>query len=168
MSIGSNLGDRLANCTNAIELMKQDDRVSLQGVASFYLTAPVGDIVQDDFINTALAFLWEGTPEELLSFLLETEITIGRVRDIPKGPRTIDLDILLFGDMIVDSPKLVIPHPALLERRFALVPCVEIDPSLTDPVSRRMLVTFPAYRDESQQVTLFHTIPVEHGENRLP
>jgi 2-amino-4-hydroxy-6-hydroxymethyldihydropteridine diphosphokinase len=130
VGLGANLGDREATMRRAIELLGD----SVVAVSSFRETDPVGYEDQPRFLNAAVALETELSPRELLDRLLTVERELGRTRDGPRyGPRTIDLDLLLYGDAVVDEPGLRVPHPRLAERRFALEPLAELDPGLTIP-----------------------------------
>ena len=130
VGLGSNLGDREATMRRAIELLGDE----VVAVSSFRETDPVGYEDQPRFLNGAVALETELSPRELLDRLLAVERDLGRTRDGPRyGPRTIDLDLLLYGDVVVDERGLRVPHPRLAERRFALEPLAELDPSLTIP-----------------------------------
>ena len=153
IGIGSNIGDGIKNCMMAIKSISSDKRADLKSISSFYTTSPVSEIKQDDFINCAILVSWEGAPNELLKFLMDIENSMGRTREIKDGPRIIDLDILLFGDMVLDGPSLTIPHKELHKRRFALMPCIEIDPDYILPTHKRPLVDFLPEISEDQVVT---------------
>ena len=130
IGLGSNLGDREAALRGALELLRDD----VVAVSSFRETDPVGYLDQPRFLNAAAALETELEPRVLLERLLEVERELGRTRDGPRfGPRTIDLDLLLYGDRVVDEPGLVVPHPRLAERRFVLEPLAELDPDLVVP-----------------------------------
>jgi 2-amino-4-hydroxy-6-hydroxymethyldihydropteridine diphosphokinase len=126
LSLGSNLGDREANLRAAIARLGELGEV--KKVSSFYETEPVELTEQPWFLNCAVELETERTPGELLEGMLAIEQAMGRERIQPKGPRLIDLDILLFDDVTMKSPGLVIPHPAMSERRFVLEPLAEIAP----------------------------------------
>ncbi len=130
LGLGSNLGDREAALRSALELLGED----VVAVSSFRETDPVGYLDQPRFLNAAAALETELEPRALLERLLEVERELGRTRDGPRfGPRTIDLDLLLYGDRVIDEPGLVVPHPRLAERRFVLEPLAELDPDLVVP-----------------------------------
>ncbi len=130
IGLGSNLGDREAALWGALMLLGED----VVAVSSFRETDPVGYLDQPRFLNAAAALETELDPRALLERLLEVERELGRTRDGPRfGPRTIDLDLLLYGDRVIDEPGLVVPHPRLAERRFALEPLAELDPDLVVP-----------------------------------
>jgi 2-amino-4-hydroxy-6-hydroxymethyldihydropteridine diphosphokinase len=131
LSLGSNVGNREEHLGDAIRCLVSEGRVV--SVSSFYETEPVEFTEQAWFVNCAVALETTKTPEQLMTSLLGIEQEMGRRRTEKKGPRTIDIDILLFGDTIVDSPALTIPHPAVHERRFVLEPLVEIAPEVRHP-----------------------------------
>jgi len=108
-------------------------------VSSFYETEPVEFTAQPWFLNCAVTLNTDATPKQLLTVIVDIEQQLGRRRAQQKGPRTIDIDILLFGDQIVDDPGLTIPHPALHERRFVLEPLVEIAPGARHPVFKQTI-----------------------------
>jgi 2-amino-4-hydroxy-6-hydroxymethyldihydropteridine diphosphokinase len=130
VGLGANLGDREATMRRAIDLLGDE----VVAVSTFRDTDPVGYEDQPRFLNAAVALETDLAPRELLDRLLAVERELGRTRDGPRyGPRTIDLDLLLYGDEIVDEPGLRVPHPRLAERRFALEPLFELDPGLVIP-----------------------------------
>jgi 2-amino-4-hydroxy-6-hydroxymethyldihydropteridine diphosphokinase len=133
VGIGSNLGDREAHLSRAIELLSAEDGVEVSGVSKIRETEPVGPVEQGPFLNGAVRVETELPPRGLLDRLLGIEQRLGRVRHERFGPRTIDLDLLLYGEDVVDEPGLTLPHPRLKERRFALEPLVDLDPGLTIP-----------------------------------
>jgi len=137
LSLGSNIGDRAANLNAAIDRLRVLGEVV--AVSSFYETEPVEFIAQAWFLNCAVALDTEKTPQQLLAGIVDIEQQLGRRRGRKKGPRIIDLDILLFGNSIVDDPGLTIPHPAMHERRFALEPLAEIAPDALHPVLQRTI-----------------------------
>jgi len=128
------LGAREATLRRAVDLLAQEQGIEVGAVSSFRETAPVGVVDQPHFLNGAASLDTTLSPRELLDALLRTERTLGRVRDGTRwGPRTIDLDLLVYGDDEVDEPGLRVPHPLLHERRFALEPLAELDPALEIP-----------------------------------
>jgi len=132
LSLGSNLGNRGANISTAIEKLRALGGVA--AVSSLYETEPVEFTEQPWFLNCAVKLLTERSPEQLLGGILEIEQAMGRRRDHQKGPRIVDLDILLFGNSVIELPGLRIPHPAMHERRFVLEPLAEIAPEARHPV----------------------------------
>jgi len=135
LSLGSNLGDRAAQLRNAISRLAAAGRVA--EVSSFYETEPVEFTDQPWFLNCAAALETSLAPPQLMAALLNIEQEMGRRRTQKKGPRTIDIDILLYGDAIVDSVAVKIPHPAMHERRFVLQPLAEIAAWARHPVLKR-------------------------------
>ena len=135
LSLGSNIGDREAQLREAAGRLAELGQVRL--VSSYYETEPVEFTEQPWFLNAALALETDLLPHELMSSILGIEREMGRERRQKKGPRTIDIDILLFGDEIVNSSELSIPHPAMHERRFVLVPLAEIGPEMRHPVLKK-------------------------------
>ena len=133
VGIGSNLGDREENLRRAVELLSAEDGIDVTGLSEIRETEPVGPVEQGPFLNGAVRVETELGPRELLERLLAVEQRLGRVRTERWGPRTIDLDLLLYGDEIVDEPGLAVPHPWLHERRFALEPLLDLAPSLEIP-----------------------------------
>lgn len=152
IGIGSNIGNGIKNCMAAIKKISSDKRVHLQALSSFYSTSPVSTIKQDDFINCAVLLDWKGTPKELMAFLTGIEKKMGRTEGIKDGPRIIDLDILLFKDIILDEPFLTIPHKELHKRKFALIPCLEIDPNYVHPVFKKPLNDFLSHIGNDQTI----------------
>ena len=135
VGIGSNLGEPRETIVAALDLLSAADGIELVAVSTLRETEPVGYEDQPPFVNGAAALQTSLAARELLGHLLEIERQLGRVRgDEPRfGPRTIDLDLLLYGDERLDEPGLTIPHPRLHERRFALEPLAELDPALEIP-----------------------------------
>ena len=132
LGLGSNLGDRQANLDRALALLSQ--RLKVDKVSSIYDSEPVGNIEQPRFLNLVCQVTTNIEPAGLLALAKGIEAKMGRVGG-SGAPRTIDIDILFYGDQIIDTPKLVIPHPRLAKRAFVLAPLVEIAPDLVHPVS---------------------------------
>ncbi|MGB0040044.1 MAG: 2-amino-4-hydroxy-6-hydroxymethyldihydropteridine diphosphokinase [Terriglobales bacterium] len=150
LSLGSNIGDREANLREAIAQLKSAG--SLLKLSSVYETQPVGLPDQPWFLNCVAALETAKTPRELLKIALDIEAGMGRLRFRDKGPRKIDIDILLFGDQILNEPDLKIPHPAMHERRFVLEPLAEIAPGARHPVLNKTAGELLAALGESQIV----------------
>jgi 2-amino-4-hydroxy-6-hydroxymethyldihydropteridine diphosphokinase len=147
LSLGSNLGDREGNLREAIARLGELGSVSR--VSALYETEPVEVAGQQPwFLNCAAAVETELTPLEFLKRMLAIEQAMGRKRTQPKGPRTIDMDIIFFGDELLDTKKLSVPHPAMQHRRFVLAPLAEIAPETMHPVlhrtARELLNSLPA------------------------
>lgn len=131
VGLGSNLGDKEANIKKALKLLETSPGVQVKRVASFYRTAPVGYTRQDWFLNTVAEVETGLKPHELLSLLLDIEERLGRVRTVRWGPRTVDLDLLIFGRETINAPDLIVPHPRMSERAFVMVPLAELAPEFT-------------------------------------
>jgi 2-amino-4-hydroxy-6-hydroxymethyldihydropteridine diphosphokinase len=133
IGFGSNLGDRLENCRNAIGALAALPPCSLLKTSSFYETSPVGLVNQPAFINGVVLLETDEDAHWLLRQMLEIEKTFGRIRNLKWGPRSIDLDLLFFDDQIINTPELSVPHPSLHERRFVLEPLNEVAPDFRHP-----------------------------------
>lgn len=133
IGLGSNMGDKAANLNNALNELGKVQGIKVLAISSFYKTEPVGDVAQDWFINAAAKIETILTPRELLNSLLSVEKDMGRVREVKWGPRVIDLDILLYDDLVIDEEGLAIPHPFMHERGFVLTPLAEIAAEVIHP-----------------------------------
>jgi 2-amino-4-hydroxy-6-hydroxymethyldihydropteridine diphosphokinase len=154
LSLGSNVGDRVANLKSAIEELGKLGKV--EAVSSRYETEPVEFTSQPWFVNCAVKLNTEKMPKQLLAALLAIEQQMGRRRTQTKGPRLIDIDILLFGNSVIDTAGLTIPHPAMHERRFVLEPLAEIAPEFRHPVYKR---TIRELRDALSRGQAVHRLP---------
>ena len=134
VGLGANLGDRDGTLRHALKLLDAEDAIEVIAVSQLRETDPVGVVDQPSFLNGAAALETALSARELLEVLLRIERDLGRVRDGTRwGPRTVDLDLLLYGDEEIDEQGLRVPHPRLHERRFALEPLAELDPALSVP-----------------------------------
>jgi 2-amino-4-hydroxy-6-hydroxymethyldihydropteridine diphosphokinase len=127
LGLGSNIGDRLAHLQAAVDGLARAPGVAVVAVSPVYETAPVGGTPQDDYLNAVVALDTELTPRALLDVAQHLEAAEHRVRRERWGPRTLDVDVLLVGDEVVDEPDLVVPHPRLRDRAFVLVPLADLD-----------------------------------------
>jgi 2-amino-4-hydroxy-6-hydroxymethyldihydropteridine diphosphokinase len=152
IGLGSNIGDRFKNLTLAACSVLRIPEVEFVKASSLYETEPVGMEGQPWFLNAVLWIRSAIPPMELLSKLLEIERGMGRVRKEPWGPRVIDLDILIFGAMVVKGEFLEVPHPRMHERRFVLEPLAEIAPNLTHPVMGVTIADLLQRVDHSKKV----------------
>jgi 2-amino-4-hydroxy-6-hydroxymethyldihydropteridine diphosphokinase len=132
LSLGSNVGDRLANLRAAIAALPQAG-VPVTRVSSIYETQPVDFLDQGWFLNCVVAGDTKSPPLELLTSLRSIETALGSKKEFAKGPRLLDIDIVLYGDDTIDTPELQVPHPRLTQRRFVLVPLTEVAPDLRHP-----------------------------------
>ncbi len=137
LSLGSNIGERQAQLQQALARIGRHGSVC--SVSSFYETEPVEFTDQAWFLNCAAALETGEAPQELMQSLLQIEQEMGRKRSQNKGPRTIDIDILLFGDQVISTPSLTVPHPAMAKRRFVLEPLAEIAPDVRHPVLNKTI-----------------------------
>jgi len=135
VSLGSNLGDRAGNLLLAVRGIL-DARLNITRLSSIYETEPVGEVSQSNFLNMVVEISGGimPEPEQLMARLLRVEYSLGRTREVPKGPRTIDLDLLLFGNEVRETEFLTLPHPRMHERRFVLEPLAELAPDLKHPL----------------------------------
>jgi 2-amino-4-hydroxy-6-hydroxymethyldihydropteridine diphosphokinase len=139
IGLGANLGDRERIVQAALDRLDSEDGIEVVRVSSLRETDPVGYTDQPRFLNGVAELETDLAPRELLERLLAVERDLGRVREGPRyGPRTIDLDLLLYGDAVVDEPGLRIPHPRMTERRFVLEPLAELEPDLVIPGRGRL------------------------------
>ena len=162
IGFGSNIGDRLAHIQNAIHALAETEGITLQKISSVYQTDPVGYETQAQFLNGVAAIETHLPPLSLLRTLKDIEASVGRQHRIRWGPREIDLDILIYGDMCLQTEQLVIPHPEMHRRRFVLVPLVEVAPALVHPVLKETVQALLERLDdksvsESGSVELFQT-----------
>ena len=137
LGVGSNKGDRLANCRAGIEGLRRISGTTVIRASSFYETEPQERADQDWFINAVVEIETSLDPEALLSACLALEAEFGRVRAVPFGPRTLDIDVLFFGSRVITGSGLAVPHPRVDRRRFVLAPLAEIAPDLRHPVTGR-------------------------------
>lgn len=140
LGIGSNLGDKQANLDRAVELLRRDPRNRNLVVSRYLVTEPVGDVAQDDFLNGAVGLWTLQTPKELLGQIGRIEEELKRVRTIHWGPRTIDVDILLYDEVLLHTDVLTIPHPEMHKRSFVLQPLAEIAPYAVHPVFHKTII----------------------------
>ena len=138
VGLGSNLGEREATLWKALEGLGATEGIEVLAISSFRETEPVGVVDQPRFVNAAAALETSLSPRELLERLLDVERSLGRDRAVEErwGPRTLDLDLLLYGGESIDEPGLEVPHPRLTERAFVLEPLLELDPDLRLPDGR--------------------------------
>ncbi len=133
LCLGSNLGNRQDNLDRALDFLSQ--RLRVEKISSVYETEPVGNINQPRFLNLVCQAYTRLAPTELLTLAKGIENKLGRTSSKPNTPRPIDIDILFYGEQVIETPELVIPHPRLTERAFVLIPLAEIAPDLVHPVS---------------------------------
>lgn len=148
IALGANLGDPLRTVRAAITALQEMPNARFIAGSSLYRTAPVGLKHQPDFINAVVELETALAPAELLTRLFAIEAAFGRVRSIRNAPRTLDLDLLLYGDQILDLPELTLPHPRMTERAFVLAPLAEIAPDLAIPGRGPLAALLPQVADQ--------------------
>jgi len=141
IGLGSNLGDREANIRQALQFLEQLPETTIVRGSSLYDTEPVGVSDQPNFLNGVVQIETHLAPRQLLWNLMLIERRLGRVRTQQWGPRVIDLDLLLYGEEVVDEDDLQIPHPLMTQRSFVMVPLVEIEPLLVHPVTNQTMLS---------------------------
>ncbi len=133
IGLGSNLNDPQAQLDRAVAILSRTHGIEVRQVSSYYCTRPWGDTAQPDFINAVMQVETHLAADVLMDTLIQIEVEAGRVRERRWGPRTLDLDLLLYGDTVRDTPQLQLPHPRMHERRFVLEPLAELAPTLMIP-----------------------------------
>jgi 2-amino-4-hydroxy-6-hydroxymethyldihydropteridine diphosphokinase len=152
ISVGSNLGRRRANCCDGIYLLAETDGCRLSCQAPCYRTAPVGYLEQGWFVNTLIRIETVLSPAALLGRLKAVERKVGRrPGSVRFGPRVLDMDVLLFGNRVIDEPGLSVPHPRMHQRRFVLVPFCDIDPAIVHPTLGETMHTLLQRLDKEEQ-----------------
>lgn len=151
IGLGSNLGDRPGYLRSALAELGQTPGITVTGISAFHETRPEGGpLGQGDYLNAAAILETMLSPAGLLRVMLGIESRLGRTRAIRFGARTIDLDIVLFGDQVLDEPGLVVPHPRFRARRFVLGPLAEIAPAMVDPVTGRTVAELLSELDRAE------------------
>lgn len=133
LSLGSNLGDKKENLQTAVDLLRERKNLKTEKISGIYITEPVGFKYQDDFYNIAVKISFEGTPQNLIDICMDIEKDMQKENSFKWGPRNIDIDIISFGNEIINSEKLKLPHPEYKNRKFVLVPLSEIAPDYVCP-----------------------------------
>jgi 2-amino-4-hydroxy-6-hydroxymethyldihydropteridine diphosphokinase len=136
IGIGSNLGDRLEYIAKAIDSLRNTAKINIEKTSSIIETDAVGGPAQPKYLNSVIKIKTELSAKKLLGVLQDIEKKLGRIRTVKNGSRTIDLDILLYGNDIVNEPDLKIPHPRMLEREFVMRPLLEIEPAILMRIKR--------------------------------
>lgn len=155
IGIGSNLGDKSDHCEKAISEILKIDRHKLLARSSFFKTEPIGYTSQEWFVNGVIEIETDLEPSEFLQTLKTIEVQLGRTETFRWGPRTIDLDILFFDDLQIQTGDLKVPHPHIQDRKFVLIPLAEIDRNLIHPVLKRTIQELLDNLKEDQKVEKF-------------
>ena len=153
LGLGSNIGDKEDYINKALAFISES--YTVKKTSHLYLTEPVGNIKQDWFLNCALEIQTDVDPKKLLSSVKSIERKLGRTKTVKNGPRVIDIDILFYGDYIIKTKNLVIPHPSIQERLFVLQPMMDINPDLIHPVLKRSIHDLYHDRLWAEKVTLY-------------
>lgn len=141
IGFGSNIGERLTYIQNSLHSLSGVEGITLKTISSIYKTEPVGNVAQDDFLNGVVSLETSLSPHTLLHTLKDIEISIGRQHRTHWGPREIDMDILIYNDLCLQTPDLTIPHPEMHLRRFVLAPLAEIAPNLSHPILNKSILS---------------------------
>ena len=158
LSLGSNIGDSFGHLKQAVQYLTQDTQVNVVAVSSIYETDPVGLTDQEAFLNMVVEVETELSANGLLSLCLSVEEKLGRKRVVRWGPRTIDLDILLYNSDNIKSDSLIIPHPRMHERSFVLIPLVELNTSIKHPVLNKPILDIQSSLGDQDGVRLWKRI----------
>jgi 2-amino-4-hydroxy-6-hydroxymethyldihydropteridine diphosphokinase len=153
LSLGSNTGDSSANLKDAIGYLDFMNSTEVVKTSSVHKTAPWGKTDQPDFLNQSVLIRTQLTVVELMENILQIEKEMGRVREEKWGPRMIDIDVILFGDKTVNSPKVVVPHPHMHERKFVLEPSVEIAAEMLHPILKKTVAELLSLCEQSIPAT---------------
>jgi 2-amino-4-hydroxy-6-hydroxymethyldihydropteridine diphosphokinase len=133
IGLGSNIGDRLASLQRAVDLLQDEPHLKVVASSRVWESDPVGGPAQPDFLNAVIRILTTLSPRDLLAACHRVESVLGRTREVRWGPRTIDVDLLLYDELDMDEPDLIVPHPRITERAFVLLPLLELDPEVGSP-----------------------------------
>ncbi len=153
LGLGSNMGDKEKNIRSALSLIS--DVCEIKKVSPFYLTEPVGSVKQQWFLNCCVEIETILNPEKLLSHLKTIEQRLGRTKTVRNGPRSIDIDILFYEDLVVHTKDLIIPHPRIEERLFVLRPLLDLDPEFIHPLQKISLRKMYQHRRWNEKVLLY-------------
>lgn len=148
ISIGSNIGERHQYLQDAIEALNSRSDTTIEKVSSIYETEPVGYTDQASFLNVVISINTSLSAEQLLIACQQIEQELGRERTIRWGPRTVDLDILLYNEEIIETEVLIVPHPRMAERSFVLIPLLEIAPDIKNPITKKLYSENEAIHDQ--------------------
>ncbi len=163
IGLGSNMGDRVSHIQQAlhmlVDVVDASSTLSILNTSSFYETEPVGFKEQEWFVNAVVEIETTLPPQDLLLHCQAIETRLGRVRDLgnPNGPRTIDLDILFYDDQVISTDALIVPHPRLHERSYALVPMLELNDSLIHPIIHQTITQLHQALKSPEEVFLYGT-----------
>ncbi|HBC95926.1 MAG TPA: 2-amino-4-hydroxy-6-hydroxymethyldihydropteridine pyrophosphokinase [Clostridium sp.] len=152
IAVGSNMGDRRKNIKSAVDILDESAFNKVVKVSKLYNTQPVGYLNQEDFLNGALELKTLLSPEKLMDFLLDVEKKLKRERKIKWGPRTLDLDVILYDDLVTENGKVVIPHPRMHKRLFVLKPLCDIAPFTVHPILKKRIVDLTLELEKTEKL----------------
>ena len=152
ISIGSNLGLRIKNCIKAIEFLSDKEGITLKEISNFYETEPMHFQRQPWFINCVVRVETVMNYRDFFNFLKEIEFKMGRKKTFKYGPRLIDLDLLFFDDLVIDEDDLIVPHPQILNRKFVLMPLMDIAPDFIHPISGKSIKELLKKKEVSERI----------------
>jgi 2-amino-4-hydroxy-6-hydroxymethyldihydropteridine diphosphokinase len=153
LGLGSNIGDKEEHINKALTLISEFNEV--KKISHIYLTEPVGNINQEWFLNCVVEIETEIDPKKLLSSIKSIERKLGRTKTVKNGPRSIDIDILFYGDFVVKTKNLVIPHPLIQERLFVLQPMMDVNPDFVHPILNKSILKLYESHPWAQRVMLY-------------
>lgn len=153
LGLGSNLGNKEENINNSLKLISE--LYTVKKISHLYLTEPIGNVKQDWFLNCVVEIQTDVDPKKLLSSVKSIERKLGRIKIVKNGPRIIDIDILFYGDRVLKTKTLVIPHPSIQERLFVLQPMMDINPNLVHPIFKKSIHQLYHNRLWTEKVTLY-------------
>lgn len=156
LGLGSNLGDRRENLRRGLDFLAQ--RLTITAVSSLYETDPVDYVDQPAYLNAVCQAMTSAAPQQVFAWAKEAESALGRIPTVRFGPRTLDVDILLYRDLVCETPELVVPHPRMAARAFVLVPLAEIAPAVKHPVSGKTAAALLRAVGDQQGVRLYQGI----------
>ena len=168
LGLGSNIGDRIGHLQSGVDLLDADRRSRVDEISSVYETAPVGGPQQEPYLNIAVRLVTRRSPRTLLRLCGQIEATRQRVRTVRWGPRTLDVDILLYDKRTVISRRLEIPHPRLRERAFALIPLIEVAPGMRLPDGRALTALLADLAPIDGVTQVGRQVSVATHESRYP
>ena len=163
LGLGTNIGEREMNLSQALQMLNEQYDIKIKAVSSIYETAPFGVTDQADFLNMTVLVETDLSPQALLQACLSVERTMGRVRTIRWGPRIIDIDVLLYNDMKLATPELILPHPGILLRDFVIIPLRDIIPELILPDGRSVAAAAADFASDGSAVRFWKSVQWDPG-----
>ena len=155
IGFGSNIGDRQSFIKQALHFLSDTNGIKINKISSLYETEPVGNVEQGKFLNGVVSIETHHSPQTLLNILKTIEFNVGRQHRMHWGPREIDMDLLIYGDLCLHTPELIIPHPEMHLRRFVLVPLAEIASNLIHPVLKKSIQFLLNHLEDAYSLEIF-------------